>query len=172
MFSAKRCILYAKQNQPVEEINTVIEATGIDVVQLHGNEDVSDIAQINAPCVKVLHVDVDSAAENAAEAGETAVAQLQKDADVFAGHAAALLLDSRIPGTAGGGTGKQFDWSLAEKIGVPVLLAGGLDSSNVGDAAATKGVCGVDVSSGVESQPGVKDHSAVVDFVKNANTKR
>lgn len=93
---------------------------------------------------------------------------LQTTAAAFRGKALALLLDSRVPGQAGGGTGSVFDWSLAAALGVPVLLAGGLTAENVRAAAGMAGVGGVDVSSGVESGMGVKDLRLLEAFVRNA----
>lgn len=140
-------------------------ATGIDLVQLHGDEPASLADQIEAPVIKVLHVAPSGAAS--APAAEAA-AHLHATAQAFEGKALALLLDSRVPGSAGGGTGAAFDWSLASGLGAPVLLAGGLHKDNVGKAAAVPGVAGVDVSSGVESSPGVKDEALLTAFIRGA----
>jgi phosphoribosylanthranilate isomerase len=82
----------------------------------------------------------------------------------------AFLLDTEVEGRPGG-TGKTFDWSLAaaaKKFGKPVFLAGGLTPQNVGDALRAVQPFGVDVSSGVESAPGKKDHQKMRDFVAAA----
>lgn len=151
------------QDQPVNEINHIIAETGIDIVQLHGDESPDIIESINAPCIKVLHV-APSKANDLVDYDE-----LKNQVKKFSGKAIALLLDSRIPGSKGGGTGSTFDWSLANKLdGCPVLLAGGLTPSNVKDAVKTDGVSGVDVSSGVETSPGIKDETLLKSFISNS----
>ena len=86
----------------------------------------------------------------------------------------ALLLDSYVPGQLGG-TGAKFNWDLAiqaKSFGKPIVLAGGLTPENVGDAVAKVGPWAVDVSSGVESSPGVKDHAKVREFIRRAKELR
>ena len=156
------------QDQSADEINAIVADTGIDLVQLHGEEAPEVIDRIHAPCIKVLHVAPAGAAAGAAGASD--VDRLRHDAERYAGRAVSLLLDSRLPGTRGGGTGATFDWALATQLnGVPCLLAGGLTPDNVAEAAATVGVVGVDVSSGIETNtPGVKDPVKTKAFVANA----
>lgn len=86
----------------------------------------------------------------------------------------ALLLDAYVPGQHGG-TGARFDWSLAKAVvdrGHTVILAGGLDPSNVADAIRAVSPFAVDVSSGVESGPGIKDAPKVRAFIAAARTAR
>lgn len=84
-------------------------------------------------------------------------------------QAAALLLDSHAAGQKGG-TGKSFDWSAIEKPdGLPLILAGGLKPENVGAAVRQVRPYGVDVSSGVESAPGIKDREKIKAFVREVN---
>jgi hypothetical protein len=112
----------------------IVAATGIDLVQLHGEEGPEVVDRVHAPCIKVLHV----APAAAAEASGGDVDRLRHDAERYAGRAVSLLLDSRVPGTRGGGTGATFDWTLASQLnGIPCLLAGGLTPDNVADAATT-----------------------------------
>ena len=81
-------------------------------------------------------------------------------------HAAALLLDSHAPG-APGGSGQTFDWSLLpEGLTQPLILAGGLDAQNVGAGIRALHPWAVDVSSGVESTPGIKAADKLASFVK------
>lgn len=81
-------------------------------------------------------------------------------------HAAAILLDSHGPGEAGG-SGKTFDWSwLPADLGCPLILAGGLDAANVGGAIRMARPWAVDVASGVESAPGIKDPGKLSAFVR------
>lgn len=77
------------------------------------------------------------------------------------------LLDTAVPGSLGG-TGKVFNWELADGIGRRFVLAGGLGPGNVAAAVAAVEPWGVDASSGLERVPGVKDHSMVADFVAEA----
>ena len=82
----------------------------------------------------------------------------------------AWLLDASAPGEAGG-TGQTCDWEVAQmavSLGKPVILAGGLTPDNVGEAVFRVKPYGVDVSSGVESEPGKKDHSKMNDFIQAA----
>jgi len=83
--------------------------------------------------------------------------------------AAAYLLDSRVAGRHGG-TGVAFDWSLAAKVDLPkpVILAGGLCPESVAEAVRQVRPYAVDVSSGVEASPGIKDPARVHAFVENA----
>jgi phosphoribosylanthranilate isomerase len=78
--------------------------------------------------------------------------------------ATGLLLDSHIPGGRGG-SGTSFDWSLSRPVLKPVWLAGGLNADNVGPAIRTVRPFAVDVSSGVESAPGIKDASRITAFI-------
>ena len=91
-----------------------------------------------------------------------------------AGIAAALVVEPRAPREAGrpGGLGLSLDWSVLAgwDPGAPWLLAGGLTPENVAEAARRSGARAVDVSSGVESAPGVKDPARIAAFVKEAKT--
>ncbi|MGY3040710.1 phosphoribosylanthranilate isomerase [Rhodanobacter sp. TND4EL1] len=81
-------------------------------------------------------------------------------------HAAAILLDSHAAGEAGG-TGKVFDWrTLPAGLGLPMILAGGLHAGNVGEAIRKAQPFAVDVASGVESAPGIKDPVKLAAFVR------
>jgi phosphoribosylanthranilate isomerase len=82
----------------------------------------------------------------------------------------AWLLDSYVPGQRGG-TGAQFNWDLAvaaKRWGRPIVLAGGLTPENVAEAVRKVQPYAVDVSSGVEVEPGKKDHAKVRDFIRAA----
>jgi phosphoribosylanthranilate isomerase len=79
-----------------------------------------------------------------------------------------ILLDAFSP-KALGGTGHTFNWGLAhqvKRLGLPIILAGGLTPDNVGEAVAAVRPFGVDVSSGVEAEPGRKDHGKVRAFIQ------
>ena len=142
-----------------------MEETGIDVVQLHGDEPAIFCDQVTVPCLRVLHVPLSK--DDGADGVD--VDALVSEAKSFEGKAMALVLDSRIPGTDGGGTGTTFDWGVVNKLGgTPVILAGGLTTCNVRDALTIPGVLGVDVSSGVEitGRPGMKDYALVKAFIE------
>jgi phosphoribosylanthranilate isomerase len=83
-----------------------------------------------------------------------------------------LLFDARAPrdATRPGGLGNTFDWHLLEAVqpGVPFMLSGGLDADNVGEALRITRATGIDVSSGVEREPGVKDSDKITAFVRAA----
>jgi phosphoribosylanthranilate isomerase len=146
---------------PDDLIASVLAACTLDALQLHGAEPPARVAEIRArfglPVIKALGI---AAAEDLAAAR------------VYAGAADALLLDARPPPGADrpGGHARAFDWSLVAGIRFPVpwLLAGGLTPENVAQALAATGAPGVDVSSGVESSPGVKDPAKVLAFVAAA----
>jgi phosphoribosylanthranilate isomerase len=85
-------------------------------------------------------------------------------------HTDAFLLDSCVPGMQGG-TGEKFNWDLAieaKKLGRPIFLAGGLTPQNVAEAVRAVRPFGIDVSSGVESAPGRKDHAKIREFIRAA----
>ena len=80
------------------------------------------------------------------------------------------LLDARIP-RARGGTGESFDWELARThlARIPLILAGGLNPGNVAEAIEIVRPYAVDVASGIESGPGIKDHALMAEFAARAN---
>ena len=131
-------------NQPVEYVNGVATLVGLGAVQLHGDEPQSYAAAMMRPVIKAMTVGSGSAAQ-AADAWPARVT---------------LLLDAHDP-VRRGGTGRTIDWMLASSVAARrrVLLAGGLTPENVGDALARVKPFGIDVSSSVESSPGVKDHA-------------
>ncbi len=126
-------------------------------MQLHGDEDADLVDEVRALGVRVIKAvsPVDAAAAEAA-------------VDAF-GAAHALLVDAGAPGSPGG-TGRRADWLLARDLAGrrPVILAGGLTPDSVADAIRAVGPAGVDVASGVESAPGIKDPDAVAAFVRAA----
>ncbi len=126
-----------------EEVERIAREVGLSLVQLHGRESPEYCAAVTgARVLKALRV-----------GKEFDPALVEKYTRW------AILLDTYRPGLPGG-TGETFDWTVARDIGrtTPVLLAGGLGPENVAEAIRTAAPLGVDVSSGVESAPGVKDH--------------
>ncbi len=133
-----------------------------DMVQLHGHETPERVADIRARFkLRVMKaVGVAEAADLAAIPAYAAVSDM-------------LLVDAKPPKTAEalpGGNGLTFDWRLVAGLdpGRPVMLSGGLHAGNVADAIRLTRLSGVDVSSGVESRPGVKDPDKIRAFVAAA----
>ena len=136
-------------------IDEVLCEVPLDTLQFHGDEEAIDCTQYQMPFIKSVRVSLD-----------TNVAQI---ADDFS-QASGLLLDSYNSHTYGG-TGEVFDWSLAcVEIQLPVILAGGLNSDNVAEAIKQVRPYAVDASSGVESEPGVKDVDKIRAFIRQIHS--
>ena len=139
----------------------LIAALKPDVLQLHGNESperVTDVKKrFGLPVMKVLAI------ETAADLA--GVARYRTVAD-------RILFDARAPkeATRPGGLGKAFDWTLLKGVdpGLPWMLSGGLTPDNVAEALRVTKAPGVDVSSGVERAPGVKDPDKIRAFIRAA----
>jgi phosphoribosylanthranilate isomerase len=145
-------------------INRVVERTRIGYVQLHGEEPPDVLGQIRVPCIKAFRV--------REETWLTEVRAWLEAAAPARSNLAAVLLDA-YDASARGGTGKRFQWDLvadARASGAmagldPIILAGGLDASCVSAAIDLVQPWAVDVASGVEKAPGVKDLKKVADFI-------
>jgi len=138
---------------PPALVGEAASACGLQLLQFHGDETPEYCRQFGAMSMKAFRV---------------------KDADTIQRlpefRTDAWLLDAYVPGQLGG-TGHSFNWDLAVeavKLGKPVFLAGGLTTENVGEAVRKVRPYGVDVSSGVESAPGKKDHAKVKAFIEAA----
>ncbi len=134
----------------IQAVTEIVRQASLDLVQLHGEESPQYAQRMVLPYIRALRVrqDMDIRDE---------IAQY--------GNAKAVLLDAYVSGMPGG-TGTPFSWSqIPGDIGKPIILAGGLNSSNVGDAIKRVRPYAVDVSSGVESGPGIKDHDEIESFV-------
>ena len=131
-------------NQPPDEVVNIARIARLAIVQLHGEE--NPVAYSPLRIWKAYRVTPDWTApdECAAEA---------------------ILLDGPAPGT-----GAAFDWTRAEHIRLPFLIAGGLDCDNVAEAIRITKPWGVDACSRLESSPGVKDHGKVRRFIQAART--
>jgi phosphoribosylanthranilate isomerase len=141
---------------PVEAMKALRARTGVDVLQLHGDESAEDLAGVLPGAMKAVHIDV------AADA---------RDATRFGGDR--LLADAKVKGELGG-TGASFDWSLIRELARErsVIVAGGLTPENVRMAMQLVRPFGVDVASGVESSPGIKDPARVRAFIDEARRAR
>jgi phosphoribosylanthranilate isomerase len=144
-------------------LQSVVEFLHPDILQLHGSESVAQIAAIRRkfglPVMKAVPI---------------AVKDDLKRIATYAAAADRLLFDARAPhdATRPGGLGNTFDWRLLRNVqpGVPFMLSGGLDAGNVGEALRITRATAVDVSSGVERAPGVKDTDKIIAFVRAARS--
>jgi phosphoribosylanthranilate isomerase len=127
-----------------------VRQSGINVIQLHGDESPEECDFDSYPVIKAIRV---------------------KDAGSLAGveryPVSALLLDAWNDQQYGG-TGESFDWQLARNLTghLPLILAGGLNPNNVAEAIKVVNPYAVDVSSGVEESPGRKDHDKIHKFIQ------
>ncbi|MFA5515135.1 MAG: phosphoribosylanthranilate isomerase [Desulfuromonadales bacterium] len=139
-------------NEDPARIREIADFCGLDVLQLHGDENPAACAFPPLRVVKAMRI---------------------KDAESLADHerftVSALLLDAWVAGSYGG-TGETFNWQLAAAVARqrPVILAGGLTPANIAEAVRAVRPYGVDVSSGVELTHGKKDPEKVAGFIHNA----
>ena len=145
-----------------EMITTVLNQNVLDLIQLHGNEPPERVAEIKditrLKVIKVLKV--------------TDIRDL-KYVSVYQGVAEWLMFDALAPKNMKralpGGNALSFDWNILARANIPTpwILAGGLNLENVKDAMSTSGAKVVDVSSGVEKQPGVKCVEKIQSFIQD-----
>jgi phosphoribosylanthranilate isomerase len=158
---AQKVALTVDADEPFQQ--SIVEALRPDLLQLHGVESVAHIKAIRRkfglPVMKAVPIAV------------------KDDLDRISTYAAVadrLLFDARASreATRPGGLGNTFDWRLLENVQatVPFMLSGGLDAGNVGEALRITRASGIDVSSGVERSPGVKDIAKIVAFIGAARS--
>ncbi|MCA9075709.1 MAG: phosphoribosylanthranilate isomerase [Planctomycetaceae bacterium] len=151
-------------NHSIDEIRRIATTCGITTVQLHGDEPASMIGELSDyRVIRALRTDGDFA---------SLASQQMNESQQVGAMPWAWLVDSRSP-HAYGGTGETVDWEpLAHEQRSPewppLVLAGGLTPENVADAVRTVQPWGIDVASGVESSPGVKDLEMVKVFISRA----
>ncbi len=133
---------------PVQDIKKVVEYTGINVVQLHGNESPEYCNALES--VRII--------KNIKVGNNTKSEDIKLTMDKYRVHA--FVLDP------GKGSGMTFDWTLARNIKQRIIIAGGLNPENVGTAIKSIKPYGVDVCSGVEEYPGKKDIEKVKKFIR------
>ena len=138
-------------NPSADQVDAVLQRVAVSVLQFHGDESPTFCSSFGVPYIKTLRV---------------------SDEDVLgprcAGYsdAGAMLLDTHDAALYGG-TGRTFPWHLARTIQqIPVILAGGLTEETVSEAIRLSGAYAVDVSSGVESTPGIKDANKIARFAR------
>lgn len=153
-------------NAPDEELSALMASVAPDLIQAHGEETPARVEEITrrfAPVIKAIAVK---------SADDIAAAREYRD------RAEMVLFDAKAPETLEnalpGGNGLSFDWSLLSADGRPrrFMLSGGLNPDNVARAIAMTGAPIVDVSSGVESHPGVKDARLIRNFIEAARSAR
>jgi phosphoribosylanthranilate isomerase len=132
-------------------VDQVLERLPIGMLQFHGEESAAFCAGFNMPYLKAFRVRPDT--------------DLTREVAAYS-SASGLLLDTYRAGVPGG-TGEAFDWaSVPPRLPRPVVLAGGLQAGNVGEAIARVWPAAVDVSGGVESAPGEKDARMMSRFMQ------
>jgi phosphoribosylanthranilate isomerase len=137
-------------DEPAQSVQRILSDVAIDMIQFHGSEPAEFCEQFARPWLKALRV----------RPGVDLAAACREY-----GQGRGILLDSWQEGVPGG-TGTAFDWSLAApSLPLPVVLAGGLNESNVGAAMARLRPAAVDVSGGVERAPGSKDLQKIERFI-------
>ena len=142
----------------------IIKKTEVDALQIHGNSPATMIRELKEKTrIKIIRsvpiaIDTDVTAS---------INEIEKYIESGIG---AILLDTKGEENAGG-TGQKHDWSksreIKESINCPIILAGGLTPENVADAIRVVEPYAVDVASGVESSPGIKNHQKIMDFIQN-----
>ena len=137
-------------NEPLADVNRIIDRLRLGLAQFHGDESPEYCDSLGHPYMKALRA--------------TSQDQLNVEAHSFK-SAQAILVDTATDGQFGG-TGKAFDWSILPDLQKPLVLAGGLDAGNVGDAIAATHPYAVDVSGGVERAGGFKDVEKMTNFVE------
>jgi phosphoribosylanthranilate isomerase len=139
-------------NPSEAEVRAVLSAVALDLLQFHGDESPQFCAGFGKPFVRVVRMEAQT--------------DLLEYAQRFS-RAKALILDAHVPGQAGG-TGQTFDWeAIPRDLPIPLILSGGLTSTNVARAVREVRPWAVDVSSGVEASRGLKDPRKIVEFIRS-----
>lgn len=147
-------------NQPLDDVNQIAKESGLDLVQLHGSESLEYCELVEKPIIKVIHITPDYDLE-----------ELKAQVELYSEVSEFLLFDSKIDGLWGG-TGKTFDWNILKDItgDKPFFLSGGLNPENVKEAIETVHPYAIDVSSGLEEKPGLKDFEKIENLMEVMNS--
>lgn len=141
-------------NANKQYIDAVLRAVPLDILQFHGDETNQECIAYDKPFIKAIRVTPEL----------DLTAKILQYPDTMS-----VLLDSYVPGVEGG-TGVKFNWDLIPKSSPkPIILAGGLKPENIASAISLTNPCGVDVSGGVESNKGIKDHNKIRAFIQEVN---
>jgi phosphoribosylanthranilate isomerase len=145
-------------NEEAKRVAQIVEQYGIDLIQLHGDESPKYCRQL--PAMRLIKAVFPRTATDLAK--------------FSAYEVRAFLVDFR-DAERHGGTGKRADWDLAARIakGRPLILAGGLNEANIASALAAVTPCAVDLNSGVEQAPGIKDHERlrrIITLIRKASS--
>ncbi len=146
-------------NASIDQVNEVVDAVGLDLLQFHGDEDEAYCAQFRKPYIKAIRMSPGLDVK-----------------DVIADYPSAqgFLFDAWNKDKYGG-TGETFEWQRLSILGdpaagdIPYILAGGLNPDNIEEAVATARPYAVDVSGGVEESPGIKSSELIQQFIDGAN---
>lgn len=159
--SSRPAVVGVFVNSAAREVNYIAEYCRLDWVQLSGDEDWDYCREIRRPVIKVIHV-------SAHKTSEEIIKEIEKGYQVRPKEALICLLDAPV-GINYGGTGESFNWQLAGEVSdrFPVMVAGGLTPTNVGQLLNGVHPWGVDVSTGVETN-GQKDISKIRAFIQTA----
>ena len=145
-------------DEPHDFLEQYIEELSLDYVQLHGHESPKYCSEVSAKVIKGLRI------------------RNQNDIMSVGDYRVSFYLLDAFSEKEFGGTGKTFDWKIAleakKVLTSPIILSGGLNPGNVAEAVKVVRPYGVDVSSGVEVSPGVKDHMKIREFVNKAKEAR
>jgi len=147
-------------DQNIVVLNNIVDALGLAIVQLHGEESAEYVEHVQTPVLKAIRPKPDETFD--------AIARRMDSYRVGRQTSTTFLVEGFHPDHAGG-QGVRADWEMARRLAerFPMVLAGGLTPESVGLAIEAVAPLGVDVSSGVESA-GLKDHAKIVEFVTNA----
>lgn len=140
-------------NDNIDNINSMIDLLSLDYVQLHGSEAPEFCSKLKIPVIKAIPI-----------ADKCSLDKIKE----FNYNIFAFLLDTYSPDKLGG-TGNTFDWTLLSDLGLytdkHIILAGGLNIDNIEKAIRTVNPYGVDINSGIETEPGLKDHDKLREII-------
>ena len=138
-------------NEELDTVNDIARRTGVDYVQLHGEESPEYCGMMEKKVIKTFRVN-----------NETSPEELKKTLQPYHGILDYFLFDTKVKGEHGG-TGQTFDWNILKDVAddTPFFLAGGITPENVKAACNAVQPFAIDLSSGVEMEPGIKDYDKI-----------